>query len=164
MKIERSISAKFGKKLILKNFCECKLFASSAMNSPSDPQPCSGKQTEKRFQDMSRTVTPPPAAAGVSVALHCVWKTFQPKTKNSRCPVQLGGKHVLAAVVCQGAGVKASLQENRSEEEPRPHFGTITSRRYLNTICEWPAEFLSPVVGYTQSEWSSCKSSDRRWV
>ena len=72
MKIEKSISAKFGKKLILKNFCECKLFPSSVMNSPSAPQPCLGKQIEKHFQDMSKTATPLLVAAGVSVALHRV--------------------------------------------------------------------------------------------
>lgn len=94
MKIEKSISAKFGKTLILKNFCKCKLFASSVINSSNALQPCLGKQPEEHFQDVSRTVTPLPAAAGVLVALHCVWKTFQHKMKNSCCPTQLDCEHV----------------------------------------------------------------------
>lgn len=163
MKIEKTVSAKFWKEWILKNFLELSCWPALLwMNSSSTPQPCSGKQTEKHFQEVSRTVTPLPA--GVSVALCWVWEAFQHKTENSCCPVQLDHERVLAAVVSQGAGVKASLQENMSEEEPRPQFGTVTSRRYLKTICEWPAGFTSPVVRYIQLEWSFWRSSEQCWV
>lgn len=71
---------KFWNKLILKKLLWVSAVCQLCHKLPS---PAGGGADWETCPRHARTVTSPVAASGVLVALHCVWKTFQHKQRNS---------------------------------------------------------------------------------